>query len=231
MPVLPLYPAGTAFYRGTHYKEELMDMNFDDPKGIFSTVASDSSGTGETVMAGQSFRLNCSGLQCPGPIMKVFETIKGLNDGDVVEVIASDPGFTRDIAAWCKQTGNTLLATAKSGNEYVATVQKGLAAGLPMQPKTAMATTGGDNKTIIVFSGDLDKVLASFIIANGALAMGKKVTMFFTFWGLNALRKANKVKVNKSIVESMFGFMMPRGAGNLKLSKMNMGGMGTAMMR
>jgi NADPH-dependent 2,4-dienoyl-CoA reductase/sulfur reductase-like enzyme/peroxiredoxin family protein/TusA-related sulfurtransferase/rhodanese-related sulfurtransferase len=226
-----LYPAGTAFYRGTHYKEELMDMNFDDPKGIFSTVASDSSGTGETVMAGQSFRLNCSGLQCPGPIMKVFETIKGLNDGDVVEVIASDPGFTRDIAAWCKQTGNTLLATAKSGNEYVATVQKGLAAGLPMQPKSAVAAAGGDNKTIIVFSGDLDKVLASFIIANGALAMGKKVTMFFTFWGLNALRKANKVKVNKSIVESMFGFMMPQGAGKLKLSKMNMGGMGTAMMR
>ena len=61
--------------------------------------------------------------------------------------------------------------------------------------------------------------------------MGSAVTMFFTFWGLNALRKANKVKVNKSIVESMFGFMMPRGAGNLKLSKMNMGGMGTAMMK
>jgi NADPH-dependent 2,4-dienoyl-CoA reductase/sulfur reductase-like enzyme/peroxiredoxin family protein/TusA-related sulfurtransferase/rhodanese-related sulfurtransferase len=226
-----LYPAGTSFYRGTHYKEELMDMNFDDPKGIFSTVASDSSGTGETVMAGQSFRLNCSGLQCPGPIMKVFETIKGLNDGDVIEVIASDPGFTRDIAAWCKQTGNTLLTTTKSGKEFVATVQKGLASGVPMQPKTGVATTGGDNKTIIVFSGDLDKVLASFIIANGALAMGKKVTMFFTFWGLNALRKANKVKVNKSIVESMFGFMMPQGAGKLKLSKMNMGGMGTAMMR
>jgi NADPH-dependent 2,4-dienoyl-CoA reductase/sulfur reductase-like enzyme/peroxiredoxin family protein/TusA-related sulfurtransferase/rhodanese-related sulfurtransferase len=226
-----LYPAGTSFYRGTHYKEELMDMNFDDPKGIFSTVASDSAGTGETVMAGQSFRLNCSGLQCPGPIMKIFETIKDLNDGDVVEVIASDPGFTRDIVAWCKQTGNTLLATSKSGKEYIATVQKGLAAGIPAQPKTGVATTGGDNKTIIVFSGDLDKVLASFIIANGALAMGKKVTMFFTFWGLNALRKANKVKVNKSIVESMFGFMMPQGAGKLKLSKMNMGGMGTAMMR
>lgn len=227
-----LYPAGTSFYRGTHYKEELMDMNFDDPKGIFSTVASDSSGTGETVMAGQSFRLNCSGLQCPGPIMKVFETIKGLNDGDVVEVIASDPGFTRDIAAWCKQTGNTLLSTSKSGNEYIATVQKGLGTGVPTQPKqTSVATTGGDNKTIIVFSGDLDKVLASFIIANGALAMGKKVTMFFTFWGLNALRKANKVKVQKSIVESMFGFMMPQGAAKLKLSKMNMGGMGTAMMR
>jgi NADPH-dependent 2,4-dienoyl-CoA reductase/sulfur reductase-like enzyme/peroxiredoxin family protein/TusA-related sulfurtransferase/rhodanese-related sulfurtransferase len=226
-----LYPAGTSFYRGTHYKEELMDMNFDDPKGIFSTVASDSSGTGETVMAGQSFRLNCSGLQCPGPIMKVFETIKGLNDGDVVEVIASDPGFTRDIAAWCKQTGNTLLSTSKSGNEYVASVQKGLGAGVPAQTKNAVAPTGSDNKTIIVFSGDLDKVLASFIIANGALAMGKKVTMFFTFWGLNVLRKSSKMKVDKSIVESMFGFMMPRGAGKLKLSKMHMGGMGTAMMK
>jgi NADPH-dependent 2,4-dienoyl-CoA reductase/sulfur reductase-like enzyme/peroxiredoxin family protein/TusA-related sulfurtransferase/rhodanese-related sulfurtransferase len=227
-----LYPAGTSFYRGTHYKEELMDMNFDDPKSIFSTVASDSSGTGETVMAGQSFRLNCSGLQCPGPIMKIFDKIKELNDGDVIEVIASDPGFTRDIAAWCKQTGNTLLSTSKSGKEFVATVQKGLGTGVPAQLKqTGTTTTGGDNKTIIVFSGDLDKVLASFIIANGALAMGKKVTMFFTFWGLNALRKANKVKVQKSIVESMFGFMMPQGAGKLKLSKMNMGGMGTAMMR
>lgn len=228
-----LYPAGTSFYRGTHYKEELMDMSYDDPKGTFSTVASDSLGTGETVMAGQSFRLNCSGLQCPGPIMKIFDTIKDLNDGDVIEVIASDPGFTRDIAAWCKQTGNTLIQTSKSGNEYVATIQKGLgkAGAIQKASQTGIVQTGGDNKTIIVFSGDLDKVLASFIIANGALAMGKRVTMFFTFWGLNALRKASKVKVNKSVVESMFGFMMPQGAGKLKLSKMNMGGMGTAMMR
>ena len=86
-------------------------------------------------------------------------------------------------------------------------------------------------KTIIVFSGDLDKVLASFIIANGAAAMGRPVTMFFTFWGLNVLRKNNKVKVPKSFIESMFGGMMPRGVGKLKLSKMNMMGMGTSMMR
>ena len=89
----------------------------------------------------------------------------------------------------------------------------------------------GDGKTIIVFSGDLDKVLASFIIANGAAAMGRPVTMFFTFWGLNVLRKASKVKVEKSFIEAMFGGMMPRGAGKLKLSKLNMGGMGTAMMK
>ena len=84
---------------------------------------------------------------------------------------------------------------------------------------------------MVVFSGDLDKVLASFIIANGALAMGKKVNMFFTFWGLNALRKENYTNSNKGFLDKMFGFMMPKGAKNLKLSKLNMGGMGTAMMK
>ena len=82
-----------------------------------------------------------------------------------------------------------------------------------------------------MFSGDLDKVLASFIIANGAASMGRPVTMFFTFWGLNALRKANAVKPKKSTIEKMFGMMMPEGSSKLKLSKMNMGGMGTAMMK
>jgi peroxiredoxin family protein len=86
-------------------------------------------------------------------------------------------------------------------------------------------------KTLIVFSGDLDKVLASFIIANGAASMGRPVTMFFTFWGLNALRKSEKVKVKKSLIDRMFGKMMPKGATKLKLSKMHMGGMGTAMMK
>ncbi len=89
----------------------------------------------------------------------------------------------------------------------------------------------GDKKTIIVFSGDLDKVMASLIIANGAAAMGSQVTMFFTFWGLNALRRAKKIKVKKDFLESMFGWMMPRGAEKLSLSKMNFGGMGTQMMK
>lgn len=85
--------------------------------------------------------------------------------------------------------------------------------------------------TIIVFSGDLDKALASMIIANGAAAMGNDVTVFFTFWGLNLLRRTNKVKVKKSFMEKMFGWMMPRGPTKTKLSKMNMGGMGTLMMK
>ncbi|KXG78997.1 DsrE/DsrF/DrsH-like family protein [Thermotalea metallivorans] len=88
-----------------------------------------------------------------------------------------------------------------------------------------------DKKTIIVFSGDMDKVMASFIIANGAAAMGSEVTMFFTFWGLNVLRKAQKIKVKKDFMEKMFGWMMPRGAEKLGLSKMNFGGMGAVMMK
>ena len=87
-------------------------------------------------------------------------------------------------------------------------------------------------KTIIVFSGDLDKVMAAFIIANGAAAMGDDVTMFFTFWGLNALRKPEKVATSKkSFLQSMFGKMMPRGADKLGISKMNFGGMGASMMK
>ncbi len=86
-------------------------------------------------------------------------------------------------------------------------------------------------KTIIVFSGDLDKVLAAFVIANGAVAMGDDVTMFFTFWGLNALRRPEKVKAKKSFLQAMFGWMMPRGVDKLGLSKMNFGGMGATMMK
>ena len=88
-----------------------------------------------------------------------------------------------------------------------------------------------NQKTIIVFSGELDKAMAAMIIASGAAAMGNEVTMFFTFWGLNLLRKSAGPKVKKTFLEAMFGWMMPRGAGRAVLSKMHMGGMGTAMMK
>ncbi|HBV99440.1 MAG: hypothetical protein JL50_13095 [Peptococcaceae bacterium BICA1-7] len=86
-------------------------------------------------------------------------------------------------------------------------------------------------KTIIVFSGDLDKVLAAFVIANGAAAMGDDVVLFFTFWGLNSIRRPEKVSAKKTFLQAMFGWMMPRGAGKLGLSKMNFGGMGASMMK
>lgn len=82
-----------------------------------------------------------------------------------------------------------------------------------------------------MFSGDLDKAIASFVIANAAAAMGRKVSMFFTFWGLNILRKPTKVSVKKDFMSKMFGFMMPRGSKKLSLSKMNMAGMGPKMIR
>ena len=92
-------------------------------------------------------------------------------------------------------------------------------------------TQTSKEKTMIVFSGNLDKAIASFIIATRAAAMGNKVNMFFTFWGLNIIRKNEKVKVKKNMVSKMFGAMMPRGSKKLALSKMNMGGMGAKMIR
>ncbi|WP_312502154.1 FAD-dependent oxidoreductase [Lacrimispora sp.] len=212
-----LYPGGAKFYQSTHYATYGIQPS---EEAIYSD-----SGQMETKnIPTSAMRLDCSGMQCPGPIMKVFETMKEMPDGAVMEVSASDPGFTRDIGAWCRRTGNELMACELRGKDYVALVKKGGPAAL--EKKEA-----AEGKTIIVFSGDLDKVLASFIIANGAAAMGRPVTMFFTFWGLTALRKAEKQPVRKSLMESMFGFMLPRGSKKLKLSKMNMAGMGTAMMK
>ncbi|MGE4354807.1 MAG: DsrE/DsrF/DrsH-like family protein [Oscillospiraceae bacterium] len=225
-----LYPGGTRFYQSTHYAEE--DMTLKDTASV-----SDGGHADTANIATSAIRLDCSGMQCPGPIMKVFETMKDLKNGDVMEVSASDPGFVRDIGAWCRRTGNTLLSAEQRGNDYVALVKKG-GAEKPLSIRDSMREAmqkpiqdTAEGKTIIVFSGDLDRVLASFIIANGAAAMGRPVTMFFTFWGLNVLRKPEKQQVNKTFMESMFGAMMPRGSKKLKLSKMNMGGMGTAMMK
>ncbi len=215
-----VYPGGMKFYRATHYEA------LGEPQAAVPTGGQSMSHPNQSKAA--CIQINCSGLQCPGPIMKVFEAMGEMADGDTLEVQASDPGFTQDIAAWCRRTGNTLLETGEGGGVYTALLQKGRA-GKPVVKADALGVVEG--KTMVVFSGDLDKVLASFIIANGAAAMGRPVTMFFTFWGLNALRKPQKQAVKKSMMEKMFGVMMPRGTQKLKLSKMNMLGMGTAMMK
>lgn len=170
--------------------------------------------------------VDARGLQCPGPIMQVANELKNAREGEVVTVLCTDPAFASDIGAWCHSTGNQLLEAGPDNGHYKATVVKGRPA-----PAPAIAADTSKKKTMVVFSGDFDKVTAAFIIANGAAAMGSEVTMFFTFWGLNALRRNKHVAVKKNLVERMFGWMMPRGAGKLKLSQMNMGGMGLAMIK
>ena len=179
--------------------------------------------------------LDACGLQCPGPIRRVFEEMQNLKDGDIIEVRATDPGFAKDITSWCKNTGNTMLKSEfdKSKKAFVAYVQK-RRGGAVIQSNIAEAAMAIDNKnssTMVVFSGDLDKAIASFIIATGAASMGKEVTMFFTFWGLNILKRKDKPKVKKNIVEKMFDIMLPSNSGKLPLSKMNMGGIGPKMIK
>ena len=100
------------------------------------------------------------------------------------------------------------------------------------QPRTDVGVPAVENKiSMVVFSGDLDKLLASLVIATGAAATGMKVSLFFTFWGTAALRDPKKSAQDKNLISRMFGLMLPKGAGRVKLSKMNMGGMGTAMMK
>lgn len=184
--------------------------------------------------SGRMVELDCAGLQCPGPIKRLKETMDKLAPGDTVRVKASDPGFEADVVAWCKRQGNTVVELARRGPLTEAVLKKGQA--VPAEASSAIipgAQGGGtmDKKTFVVFSGDLDKVMAAFVIANGALAMGSKVTLFFTFWGINALRRNGPQAAGKGFLDRMFGWMMPKGPDALKLSNLNMMGMGTAMMK
>jgi NADPH-dependent 2,4-dienoyl-CoA reductase/sulfur reductase-like enzyme/peroxiredoxin family protein/TusA-related sulfurtransferase/rhodanese-related sulfurtransferase len=175
--------------------------------------------------------LDACGLSCPGPLMKVRDSVNGLKVGDLLEVKASDPGFYEDIKAWCKRTHNELIDLNKEKGITTATIKRGNSSKIVEACTTSACEETKDNKTMVVFSGDLDKAIASFIIANGAASMGKKVTMFFTFWGLNILRRDQRVTTKKNLIEKAFGIMMPRGSKRLKLSKMNMMGMGSKMIR
>lgn len=173
--------------------------------------------------------LDACGLQCPGPIMTVAEKMSQMNPGDYLEVLATDPGFPRDIQVWSERTGNLVVSSEKDREKFRVLLQKGTAP--PFIEASAAVERERRGKTLVVFSGDLDKAIASFIIANGAAAMGRPVTMFFTFWGLNILRRPEKVKVPKNLLEKAFGIMMPRGSRRLALSKMNMAGLGGRMIR
>lgn len=173
----------------------------------------------------KTIEVDACGLQCPGPILKLKDTIDVMSEGDQMEVTATDPGFFGDVESWCKVTGNKLITRESNAGEIKAVIQK------QKKETTQGLQTSLDHKTIVVFSDDLDKALASFVIANGAASMGKRVTMFFTFWGLNVIKDANKPKVKKDTMGNMFSKMMPAHAGELSLSNMNMAGMGRLMMK
>ncbi|MDP4164766.1 MAG: DsrE/DsrF/DrsH-like family protein, partial [Bacillota bacterium] len=182
-------------------------------------------GSNQDAPADVRLHLDACGLQCPGPIMKVYDTIKSMNYNEILEVKATDPAFQEDIRTWCKSTGNRLLGVGFESNAFTATIKKEMA---PVEPASLKKK---NDKAMIVFSNDLDKAIASFIIANGAAAMGRKVTMFFTFWGLNILRKPDGAGVKKDFLSRMFGMMMPKGSRKLSLSKMNMAGIGPKLIR
>ena len=173
--------------------------------------------------------LDVTGLQCPGPIIKIKNKISELKTGEVLEVKATDPGFENDIKVWTRQTGNTLLNIENTDGEILAEIKKG--ENFLRSKKPDEEAVKENSTSLVIFSGDFDKVFAALVIANGALAMGNSVSIFFTFWGLNVLRKSNyKTRSKKGIIEKCFGIMMPKGVSKLKLSNMNFFGLGRKMI-
>ena len=175
----------------------------------------------------KTIKIDACGLQCPGPIMQLKKNYDQINIGDRLEISVTDQAFGEDLNGWCRMVGAKLISMNNSGGVITATVEK-------IAKEDASCTTSAiakDNKTLIVFSDDLDRALASFVIANGAAATGKKVSIFFTFWGLNVIKKEKKPAVRKDFMGKMFGMMLPSSSKKLGLSQMNMGGIGSKMMR
>ena len=174
----------------------------------------------------KTMKINACGLQCPGPILKLKNAVDEVSVGQRIEISSTDAGFARDAQAWCNSTGNELISSESEKGIYTITIEKGA-------KNCSIVKTSCDDKgkTIIVFSDDLDKALATMVLANGAAATGEKVTLFFTFWGLNVIKKVNKPKVDKDIFGKMFSMMLPSHSKKLSLSKMSMLGAGDKMMR
>ena len=203
------------------FKADEGPIEFEAESGAIEFAAAD----GTVGPEAEPVFIDVKGLKCPGPIVRVADWLGDKPDGTRIRVEATEDAFYSDVRIWCERTGNRLDRLSASDGVISAEITKKTA------KKPAAAQTERNDKTFVVFSGDLDKTIAAFIMANGAAAMGRKVTMFFTFWGLNILRRPEKVSVVKSFIERMFGFMMPRGTKKLGLSRMNMGGAGAKMIR
>lgn len=163
-------------------------------------------------------------LQCPGPVVRIKKELDGLGEGAAIKVLAA-PVFAPDLANWAASCGHKVVKIAQKDGHLEAIVRKGAP-----QPCTGAAGSANSG-AMVLFSNDLDKALAALIIATGMAAAGMQVSIFFTFWGLSVLRKNPGPQVKKSLLSAMFGWMLPKGARKLALSKMHMAGMGTAMMK
>ena len=179
----------------------------------------------------ETIKIDACGLQCPGPIMKLKKSIEGINIGERLEVISTDPAFRRDSQAWCNMTGHKMISQSADSGKYISVIEKVEKKKVSNEISEVSVENNNKGKTFIMFSDDLDKALATFVLANGAVATGEKVTIFFTFWGLNAIKRTNKPKVQKDIFGKMFSMMLPSDTMALKLSKMHMMGIGSKMMR
>lgn len=177
--------------------------------------------------SGDMLRLDACGLQCPGPIMQVKNAVDGMKAGQRIEVRATDPGFARDAESWCRSTGNKFVSKTSEGGYHTVVIEKREACASAVTP----ASGGSRDKTFIMFSDSLDRAIATFVLANGAAATGGKVTIFFTFWGLNVIKKRRKPHVEKDIFGRMFAWMLPSDSTCLHLSKMSMLGLGDRLMR
>ncbi|MDA3901638.1 MAG: FAD-dependent oxidoreductase [Spirochaetes bacterium] len=173
-----------------------------------------------------SLVVDACGMQCPGPIVQLKKSIDKIADGETLQVKATDPGFMNDVGAWCSITGHSLISVGSDNGIITAVIKK-----ITKQSSNQIMKGTGRDKTLVLFSDDFDRALALFVIATGAASTGAKVTLFFTFWGLNLLKKKSRGRIKKDFISRMFGFLMPKGSRKTKLSKMHMMGAGTAMMR
>jgi len=176
-------------------------------------------------------RLDATGLACPGPIMRVKQAAGELQPGQELVIRASDSGFASDLPAFCRANGLEFLGAEKEKGITVGHLRRPAQEAQPAAREQA-GLPAGNGATLVVFSGELDKAMASLVIANGAVAMGGPVTVFFTFWGLNVLRREQPPAIaDKSLMDKLFGWMMPRGVHRLPLSKMHYMGAGTRMLK
>lgn len=165
-------------------------------------------------------------LACPGPVVRLKNEMEGLKPGETLRLLAAS-SFAPDLEAWTRSSGNELIGIEQKSEHLEALVRKAGGVSKAENP----AVSGGHRAAIVLFSNELDKAMAALIIACGMAASGAKVGIFFTFWGLSVLRKNPAPAVPKNLLSRMFGRMLPKGASKLLLSKMNMGGIGTRMMK